>query len=462
MKTLKHWAITAAVCIALSGCSSTGTDRREDAKRETRSAIPSLPEMWASEANTDIVSDVGWLTQLNAPELVELVVESMKHNNNLIATAANVEASGALHRQASAALSPQVGVSAGSSSGGLLEGNASNSYNVGIQASWELDLWGRLSSGDLAARESFAAAQADFEFAKQSLAANVARAYFVAVEAQKQLDLARQTVDTLKETLRIVQLQFDNGLADQQGLSLTKSDLATAQESLKAGELGVRDAKRAVELLLGRYPSAAITVETELPDTPINISAGLPSQLLERRPDIIAAERRVAAAFNSVDQAKAAKLPSLSLTANTGGSSQSLSDVLNPANMAWQAISSLVAPLIDGGRLDAQIDAATAEQSAAVAAYAQTALSAFSDVEQLLDQNTVLQERKKLLDEALKEAENAEHISQLQYDEGEISLLDVLTIQQRVFAARRNVIAMERASVTQFVDLNLALGGGWQ
>lgn len=462
MKTSKHFAIIAVICIALSGCSSTGTDRRNDAKRETRAAIPSLPEMWATATNTDRVANVGWLTQLDVPGLAELVDESMKHNNNLIATAANVQASGALYRQASAALSPQVGVSAGSSSGGLLEGSAANAYNVGIQASWELDLWGRLSSGDMAARESFAAAKADLDFAKQSLAANVVRAYFVAVEAQKQLDLARQTVDTLKETLRIVQLQYDNGLADQQALSLTKSDLATAQESLKATELGGREAKRAVELLLGRYPGAAITIETEFPDTQINISAGLPSELLERRPDIIAAERRVAAAFNSVDQAKAAKLPSLSLTANTGGTSQSLSDVLNPANMAWQAISNLVAPLIDGGRLDAQVDAATAQQSAAVAAYAQSALSAFSDVEQLLDQNTVLRERKILLDDALKEAENAERISRLQYDEGEISLLDVLTIQQRVFSARRNVIAIERASATQFVDLNLALGGKWQ
>lgn len=453
--------IAAAICIGLSGCSTQSLERTDEARQATQSALPTLPEKWSSEIQNSNVNELGWLANLNSPLLTELVAEGLVHNNNLIATASHVDGAQALYLQASSAMSPQVGLSLGSTSGGALEGSGSNSFNVGVQASWEADLWGRLRSGNIAARESLAAAQADFEFAKQSLAANVARAYLIAVEAEKQLELAKLSVGTVEETLRIVQVQYDNGLSDEQNLSLVKSDFASAQESLASSEAGVRDAKRALELLLGRYPSAEITLDTQLPEAQITPPIGLPSDLLERRPDLIAAERRVAAAFNRVDQAKAAKLPNLSLSTSVGGSTPSLSNILNPANLAWQAASSLVTPLIDGGRLDAQVDAATAEQKAAVASYAQAALTAFGDVEQALDQGVVLQRRIALLETALKEAENAERIARLQFDEGEIALLDVLTIQQRVFSARRNVLSLKRTQVAQYIDLNLALGGSW-
>jgi outer membrane protein TolC len=215
-------------------------------------------------------------------------------------------------------------------------------------------------------------------------------------------------------------------------------------------------------LLLGRYPSAELAVAQQLPSVPEAAPVGLPSELLERRPDLIAAERKVAAAFNSVDQAKAAKLPSVSLSSNIGGTSSDLSRLLNPVNVAWQALGSIAAPLIDGGRLDAAVEAATAEQTAAIAGYAQAALQAFADVETALDQGSILRQRQGALRLSLSEAENALRIANLQFEEGEIALLDVLQIQQRVFGARRNVLSIDRAMLSQFVDLNLALGGSWQ
>jgi NodT family efflux transporter outer membrane factor (OMF) lipoprotein len=451
--------ISTVICSLLTSCASNGLSRVVEAQAATAASLPDLPSQWASIQKRIGEVKVSWLEKLNDPALALLVLEAQQNNRNLQVMAASVDGARALANQAASSLSPQLGASVGSTSGGAVEG--SNNFNVGLQASWEVDLWGRIRSGNLAAQENVVAAEAEYKFAQYSLAANVAKAYFVAIEANKQLEIAQQSVDTIVETNRIVQVQFDNGLANQQNISLAKADLASAQDGLVSSKAGQRDATRSVELLLGRYPSAELGIVQSLPSLPNNLPAGIPSQLLERRPDLVAAERNVAAAFNRLDAAKAAKLPNLSLSGSLGGVTSSLSSILNPANLAWQAIGSLVAPIIDGGRLDAQVEAATADQKAAVAGYAQVALNAFADVERALDQGTVLRKRVAALTTVLVESEKALKIANLQFDEGEISLLNVLILQQRVFSARSNLLSINRASLTQFVDLNLALGGSW-
>jgi NodT family efflux transporter outer membrane factor (OMF) lipoprotein len=452
-----------AICLItfVSGCTTSSLHRLEDAKAATNASLPDLPDQWDSIQRRIGAVEVSWLEQLNDPALALLVVESQKNNRNLQTMAASVDGARALANQAASSLSPQLGASIGSTSGGPLEGNGSNNFNIGLQASWEADLWGRLRAGNLAANENIVAAEAEYTFAQYSLAANVAKSYFVAIEANMQLEIAQKSVDTIVETNRIVQVQFNNGLANQQNISLAKADLASAQDSLLSSKAGQRDATRSLELLLGRYPSAELNVVKTLPSLPKASPVGIPSQLLERRPDLVAAERKVAAAFNRVDAAKAAKLPNLSLSGSLGGSSTSLGNILNPANLAWQAIGSLVAPIVDGGRLGAQVEAATADQEAAVASYAQAALNAFADVEKALDQGSVLRKREAALTTVVVESEEALRIANLQFNEGEISLLDVLILQQRVFSARSNLLSINRASLTQFVDLNLALGGSW-
>jgi NodT family efflux transporter outer membrane factor (OMF) lipoprotein len=446
----------------LSACGSTGEDNSQAAKSAVTQKVGDLPAQWSSIQERLGTVEAGWLAQIDDDLLNKLVNEALANNFNLQAAAASVSASRALADQAASALSPQLGVNVGGSDGGQLEGRSRSGFNAALQASWELDLWGKIEAGTLAAQESLAAAEAEYIFSQYSLAAGVARAYFVAIEAQQQLAIAQQTYDAIEKTASIVKLQFDNGVATQQDVSLANAELATADDALISARGAQRDATRALELLLGRYPSAELAVAQQLPSVPEAAPVGLPSELLERRPDLIAAERKVAAAFNSVDQAKAAKLPSVSLSSNIGGTSSDLSRLLNPVNVAWQALGSIAAPLIDGGRLDAAVEAATAEQTAAIAGYAQAALQAFADVETALDQGSILRQRQGALRLSLSEAENALRIANLQFEEGEIALLDVLQIQQRVFGARRNVLSIDRAMLSQFVDLNLALGGSWQ
>lgn len=446
--------------VALGACANITAP--EDAASAARANLPDAPTAWAMASERVGPVEPGWIAKFEDPVLSDLVDEALSNNRNLQAAAANVQRSWALAGQAGAALSPSVSLSSGATRSGNIEDTGGDSYSLTGQASWELDLWGRIRAGNQAAILSAEAAEADYVYSQYSLAAAVARAYFLAIEADRQAETVQNTLDALNETDRIVGVQFEFGLATSQDVALSRSDLARTNASLIAARGSQRDALRALEVLLGRYPGADLEVRRDLPEVPALPPSGLPSEILERRPDVIAAERRVAAAFNSLDQAKAARMPSISLTGSLGGSSGDLTNLVNPTNVAWQAATSLVAPLIDGGLRESQVEQASAEQTQAIASYADTVLTAFQEVEGSLDQNVVLKDRSVQLEQAAEQANNALRIANLRYEEGETDLLDVLTIQQRVLSSEGDVVSVARAQLDEWVALNLALGGSWE
>jgi NodT family efflux transporter outer membrane factor (OMF) lipoprotein len=375
-----------------------------------------------------------------------------------------VERSWALARQAGAALKPTVDLAVGDTrSGGFGRRSASSrNFDVSVQAGWEPDIWGRLRAGVQAAVVSAEAAEADLRYAQHSLAAAVANAYFVAIEAGLQVDVARDSVEAQTELNRIFTVRHENGLAAPEDLAMSRSNLASARSALAAAEGSQRDALRALELLLGRYPSADVQVRESLPEVPSAPPAGLPSEILERRPDLIAAERRVAAAFNVLDQARAARLPSIVLTGTAGSASDQLSSLADPSSVGWTLGSNLLAPVFRGGALKAQVDEATAEQKQAIAAYGQAALSAFREVETSLDQNVVLSERGVLQGVAADEANEALRVYRVRNREGDVEPFLVLVIQQQAISAESDLLGVERAGLEQWVNLNLALRGTWE
>jgi len=449
---------------ALAGCGTAPSQEQveQDVDQAVRQQAPAVRAEWGAGAEAGSVQ-AGWIGSFNDPALNGLVIEAQTNNRDLTAAAANVDRSWALARQAGANLGADVSLSRTASQTGGIGGSqpTSTSFGLGLQVSWEADVWGRLRSGERGAVASAQAAEADFRSAQQSLAAATAKAYFSAIEANIQAGIVRETVEILEETLRIVNVKHDNGMTSAQDVSLARSDLASARESLVTIEGSQRDAVRALEALLGRYPGADLEVRRSLPQVPPAPPAGLPSELLERRPDIVAAERRVAAAFNATNQARAARLPSIGLTGNLGSASDSLSGLLDSSNVAWTAGANLLAPIFDGGRRREAVEIATADQEQALAAFGQAAISAFSELETNLDQGVVVQQRIVELKEAAAEAENAFRIAQLRYEEGEEELLNVLTIQQRVIGAKSSLSSVERLLLEQRVNLNLALGGSW-
>lgn len=431
-------------------------------RKKTVDAAVNTPAVWAVKTKQYASNTTTWAESFNDPLMLKLIEEGKANNLNLQVAAHNMDKAWLLAEKSGTALKPSVNLSLGRAQSGSANGGASTSnVSVGLNTSLELDVWGRMRAGVSSAQAGAQAAEADYLFAQHSLSANIAKTYLKVIEAKLQAGITRHNVQILKKTMRITQIRYDNGLSSGQDIALNRANLASAQETLITLEGSQRNAMRGLEVLLGRYPNASAELPSILPTLPPPPPSGVPSGILERRPDIVAAERRVAAAFDATDQAKAARLPSFSLTSSLNGSSASLKDVLNPANLVWQLAANIAAPLFDGGKRKIDVGIANVEQKQAVSNYAQAALTAFSEVENNLDQGNLLLRRKAALNEALKQSNKAYKIASLRYKEGEIGLLDTLSIQQQAIAAESNLLSIERTQLEQRINLFLSLGGNW-
>ena len=467
MKTFKLILImssfTFGACETLSNLRPELTTEADiEAALETQ--FTEIPNSWQSAQARIGDVEIGWIDKLGDPVLSALVDEAIIHNRDLQAAAANIEQAYALARQAGVPLKPIVGANGGLSRTMFLDGPIPDSSmsNWGVSASWEPDIWGRLKSGEKSVYNSALAAEADYRYSQHSIAAAVAQTYLAAIEARLQIDVSRKSLETLSETDRIVDVQYSEGYAMAQDVALSESDLAARKADIAIAEGQYRQTLRALELLIGRYPSADVVVAEQLPALPPLPSASTPVLLIERRPDIQASALNVAAAFYNQDQVKLNRLPSLSLSAGTGANTGQLTDLLNPEQIFINLATSVTYLIFDGGLNTAQIDEADAGRRAALAAYAGTVLTALEEVETSLDQIQVLQLQAQALRSSAEEANRALSIARIRYSEGESDILDTLNIEARVVSAESALVSAERAILNEWVSLNLALGGSWE
>ena len=413
---------------------------------------------WGETIAQGAVKD-GWLKTFGDPELEKIVAEALANNRDLAVAKANLDAAAASAKQAGAALIPAVSVGGGTQST-TREGDTNSVSGAGLNMSWEVDIWGKLAAGAAAAEETYRASAAELEGARQSLVAQTAKAWFQATETNLQLQLADNSVAIYEENLGIVQAMADAGTGSPQDVNLAKADLSGAKERQRSAQGAQAQSVRSIEVLLGRYPSAEIETSSEFVPTPPAIPVGVPTTLLERRPDLIAAERRVAAAFQRTEEAKAARLPSFSLTASGGSPSSELADLLGSGNF-FSLGANFVAPLDVGGELEAQVEIETAQQEAALAEYGATALQAFNEVETGLTNEQLLLERDVLLADAVKNNDEAAKLANTQFEAGAIDFLSVLQLQTRALNSKIELVNIKNTRLAQRVDLHLALGGSF-
>ncbi|MEO0576454.1 MAG: efflux transporter outer membrane subunit [Pseudomonadota bacterium] len=455
---MKKYALV--LLLPLAGCAPFAV--QPDLPSLTAPSLPEVPADWQVAQQTVGDVTVGWIDALSDPALSELVREAQRNNRDLQAAAAAVERALALARQARSALFPTLNAVADASQAGPIDGGSTRAYSAGLQTQWEVDVWGRVRASRQAAGYSAASAEADYVFTQYSLAAAVAQTYFLMIEAGLQEQVSERNVAALRETDRIVRAQRELGAGSALDEALARSNVANAEAALIDAAGSRRLAARALEVLLGRYPGAAVSGNSVLPTLPVVPAAGVPSSLLERRPDIIAAELSIASAFSSVNAARAARLPTISLTGGVNAGGDSVSDALDLGDGTWQLAANLLGPLFDAGLRRAQVAEASASQKLAIATYAQTALNAFREVEDSLDQNAVLAERTALLAEAARQTQRAFDVAQLRYQEGETDLLDVLQIQANTFSADSALVTIQRQQLDEWINLHLALGGSWE
>ena len=452
--------VVAVLVAAMTGCALQPPPTRADLKRDTL-AHTAVPAAWKAGGDSAAPLPAAWLASFGDPMLTALVAEALAYNTDLQVAAARVEQAAGMLQVASSPMLPTLGL-LGTYSGKSGTGGGLNA--LFLNASLELDVWGRLRYGEAAAQAQSDAAQADFGYARQSLAAMVARSWFLAVEAGLQRGLVEDALRAAQELQRVAQERLRIGVGNEQAVAEAAANVGSVRDLLRQTVQARDEALRALELLLGRYPAAEIAVAPRLAPMPAPVPIGLPSDLLERRPDVIAAERRVAAAFSRVGEAKAAQLPRISLTASVSALSSDVLVLQDRSNPGFGFGANLFAPLYQGGALRAQVEIRDAEQKQAMADYARIAQRSFGEVENALGAEFALRDREALLARSVADNERALELVQVQYRVGSVDLRAVEQRQLALLQVRTTLLRVQTERLAQRVNrvnLHLALGGSF-
>jgi NodT family efflux transporter outer membrane factor (OMF) lipoprotein len=463
------------------------------------------PSMWSPDAYKEIdgwkiahprddLARGPWWEIFADPQLNALEARVSISNQNLAVSEAQYREARALVREARAAYFPTVtlglgytrsrqsttfvfGSTGGSSSGtsassststgtsgtgtSRSSGGAQSDFQLGLDFSWELDVWGRIRRGVESNRAAAQASAGDLEAARLSFQAELAQDYFQlrTLDAQKQL--LDETVSAFERFLRLTQDRFGSGVASQADVVQAETQLKTTQA--QAIDVGVQRAQHehAIAILIGQAPSTFTLPAAPLAATPPAIPVGVPSELLERRPDIAAAERRVAAANAQIGVAVAAFYPTITLNASSGFESSSLAQWFTAASHFWSVGPGISQTVFDGGLRRAQTDAARAAYDATVATYRQTVLSSFQAVEDNLAALRILEQENGVQDDAVKAAQKSVNLTTDQYKAGTVSYLNVITVQTIALTDEVTAIQIRGRRMAAAVLLVQALGGGW-
>lgn len=456
-----------ALALVMAGCS-------KDIQLPQHQFRVPAPESWKGAESAPLVPGKDWWAYFEDPQLDALIGRALDCSQDLRAAAARVEVAVLERRIAGAGDLPELSVGAnrlrqrqnfvGLPFPGLADRVLSNTYsNAGMNFSiaWEADLWNRLSSGKLAAEAGIAEREADRLGARLSLSGQVAKAWFAAVEAQGQVELARAVVEHLETVAQRNRDRYRYG-------SRTAVDVRTADGDIERARSTVRERERTrdmfirqVEVLACEYPAGERTVEVQLPALPEQVPAGLPSELVQRRPDLIAAEQSLLGADARIVQARAALRPSFSLSATAGTASNTLLDLVNPGLQVWSYTLGLTQPLFNRGRLKADVRVTQARAEEAAANYESRMWTAFLEVESALTAEQTLKEQLGALRDSQEATRDAIRLSERRYAAGMGDVFSILALRRSVLDADSAVLSLQRARIDNRVDLHLALGGSF-
>ncbi len=410
------------------------------------------------------VDSQSWWTLFGDATLDALMVQADQANQNIAQAQAQYRQARALADAARSGLFPAVGLAASAgrartNSGGVREGDP---VTLGLNTSWEADLWGRVRRsaevGDLASQAS----KADLAAARLSVLATLAQSYFQLRSLDAQAALFDRTVEGYRKALALVQHQYQAGVALRSDVALAQTQLESVDAQRIDLQVQRAQLEHAIAVLLGQAPSALIltpvdTLVATVPATP----AGLPSDLLERRPDIAGAERRAAQANANIGIARAAYYPTLTLSGSDGRASLGLANLFSTPARVWSVGAALVEPLFDGGQRAAQDARAVAAYDAAVAQYRQTVLTGFQEVEDDLATLRVLSEESVVQERAVQSAQISERLALSQYRAGTATYLAVVSAQSALLLNQRAAVQLQGRQLIASVALMKAIGGGW-
>ena len=455
---MKQWLWSVLVTVALGGCMLGPDYQRPDL--DIPVAFEEQVEEGAALANT------AWYRIFDDPRLVELINLALQENRELAIATARRDAVRAQLGFTRADLYPRIGGVAGAGRGNLQErilpgSGAPDRYVLAAEASWEIDIFGRIRRATEAARADLLASEAARQTVVTAVIADVASTYFLLRDLDARYAIAERTLKTRQDSTRIIRERFSRGVAPFLDVNQAEIEEATSAAALAAIDRQRTEVENLLSVLVGRNPGnivrgRSLDDQTLVPKVP----AGLPSELLERRPDLKSAEAVLAARTARIGVAEALRWPSLSLTGSIGLVSEDLSRLLD-ADDLWSVDATLLAPLFTGGKNKRRVEIARARMEQALAAYELTALNAFAEVENALSAIRTLEDEYQARQMQLTAARSAAALSRARYDGGVTSYLEVLDSERSLFSAELAASEVRRAQLVSLVDLYKALGGGW-
>ncbi len=452
-----YFAISSGLAL-LSACNPTAIEAPVDGvSYELRDAFD------AAQKGQDARISEGWLRTFRSPELSSLVKQALANNPDLRATASQLESARQGTIIGRAARLPTL--SANSNANLSLDENFNSNrfFGLSLNAAWELDLWGRLLDLEVATIYDYEGALADYRSARLSLAINVAQSWCNLITAEKQLTLAEQSLDSFNQNYRIIQRGYKLGTLRALDDAFGRSNIEAAEGSLLSRQLDRNEAARTLQLLLGSYPDSELLSVDKLPKIP-TIKAGIPAELLARRPDLTSRRLALAASAKRADAARKSLLPDINLTGNSGNSSNDLLQLLDPSNLTESLTASIAQNLFAGGRIRAQARQALANNQVQIDFYHGDVLTALREVESALDADLSLKKQEEHLRREVTNTVLAEKWAESDFVEGldtgdQPSILEVLEAQRRALTAQITLINLQNQRLQNHLDLILALGG---
>lgn len=448
--------------IALHSCALKKQPNQKQIVNQTFIDSNFIPKNWIVKTNADSVSN-DWIKSFQDPMLDTIVAEAIKNNFNLQEAAANVDIAQQNVVLVASKMKPQVGLNLGYDST-IDDGNSSvySSYKGFSIASWEPDVWGEIRAQKAEVFAVYEATALNYEYAKLSLAALVAKNWYQTIEANQIVLLYQQVVATYSEILTIVQTQRALGKVGDLDVAEANANLNAAQNILLQSKAIYAETQRNLETLLGRYPAAEIQTASQFAPLPKPIKAGLPATLLTRRPDVIAAEKLVVAAFRKEEYSKLALLPNFKINIGGGLLSDALLSVLQLNPWMLTGGIGLSVPIYSGGKIPAQIQIATLQQQQAVANYGAVCLRAFKEVENDLMYENILAQQLPFQQNVVANRTESVKMAKIKYELGKMDLLPVLQLQNALIVSQEELIKLQNAQLNNKINLHLALGGNFE
>ena len=466
--------VAALVTAGLAGCAAVGPNYQRPAL-DVPASIAGLAPGTSSNSGAPLDLLVWWKS-FQDPVLDSLLAEAANNSQDLLLAAGRIEEARANEAIAFSNRFPSVDGTAGATRSGASQKTnrlppgapaVSNDFQIGVNASYEIDFWGKFSRADEAARARLLAQQANRGVVLSTLYSTLAQNYFALRSYDAQLELADATLKTRQENLRLQQKRFSAGSVGTLEMHQAESEVAATEISRLQALQSVAVTEASIAVLAGRSPRAIATpsiargatiaeLYTHLP-----APADLPSDLLNRRPDIIVAEQALVAANADIGQARANYFPSVRLTSGIGYESNVLKDLINPASLLWNLGASLAQPIFRAGAIGALVSGAEARKTQAQAQYVQSVQNAFRDVHDAL---TALSSNEQLFSASNRRAaalQDTLRLATLRYNNGYTSYLEVLTAQRDLLQTQSSVIDVQRAHLSAAVSLYRAVGGGW-